>query len=231
MNISQFLRSFIPHSAPVSLVETLRSGLAGGVAILLLALALHYLPQHNFPLLMFASMASSTILLFASPHSPFSQPWNLVGGHFVSAIAGWICSLYIADPAIAAGAAVGLAISLTYMLKCLHPPSGATALAIVLNAAQFHSMGWQWGAIIVIANVGILLLLALFINNLISGRHYPMSHVAHSYPKTGQLAAPEQEDIEWAVAQMDSMLDVSTEDLISVYSKAAEHAATRRNPG
>lgn len=229
MNIGNFLRSFIPHSAHISLAEKLRSGLAGGAAILLLTLALHHLPQHDYPLLMLASMASSTALLFAAPHSPFSQPWNLVGGHLISALVGWICSLLIVDPAISAGTAVGLSIFLMYILKCLHPPSAATALAIVLSSAQFHSMGWHWGAVIVIANVGILLLLTLLINNIVPGRRYPMPISAPSHPKIEQVIAPEQADIEWALAQMDSMLDISTEDLIDIYAKAAEHAEARQN--
>jgi len=229
MNIRNFLLSFAPHSAHISLAEKLRSGLAGGAAILLLALAIHHLPQHDYPLLMLASMASSTALLFAAPHSPFSQPWNLVGGHFISALAGWICSLLIIDPALAGGAAVGIAISLTYILKCLHPPSAATALAIVLNSTQFHSMGWQWGTVIVIANVGILLLLTLLINNLVPGRRYPMPLSTHGHQSIEQLAAPEKADIERALEQMDRMLDISTEDLIDIYAKAAEHARERRN--
>lgn len=223
------MRSFIPHSAHISLTEKLRSGLAGGVAILFLTLALHYLPQHDYPLLMLASMASSTALLFAAPHSPFSQPWNLVGGHFISALVGWVCSLLIVDPAIAGGTAVGIAISLTYILKCLHPPSAATALAIVISSANFHSMAWQWCAVIVIANVVTLLLLTLLINNIVPGRRYPMPINVPNHSKIAQLVTPEQDDIEWALVQMDSMLDIRTEDLLDIYAKAVEHAKVRRN--
>jgi len=28
-------------------------------------------------------MAASATLLYATPHSPLAQPWNLVGGHLV----------------------------------------------------------------------------------------------------------------------------------------------------
>jgi len=31
-------------------------------------------------------MAASAVLLYAVPHSPLAQPWNLVGGHLFSAI-------------------------------------------------------------------------------------------------------------------------------------------------
>lgn len=227
MRIDNIIQSFKPHASPAPMVEKIRSGLAGGSAILLLALAVHYLPHHDYPLLLLGSMAASAVLLYAAPHSPFSQPWNLVGGHFVSALAGWICGLLIVEPSLSAGVAVGAAIFLMYVLKCLHPPGAATALTLVLGSAQFHGMGWQWVAWILIANVGISLLLALIINSLIPGRHYPMPPIAPSHPKPEPVIVPEQTDIEWALAQMDSVIDVSIEDLSEIYATAQEHANAR----
>ncbi len=170
MNRIKFLHSFLPHGSHTPMAEKLRSGLAGGIAILLLTLALHYLPQSSYPPLLLASMAASAVLLYAAPHSPFSQPWNLIGGHFISALTGWICVLLIPDPTIAAGVAVGTAMFMMYALNCLHPPGAATALTLVLSAAQFQAMGWPWVAMIVIDNAGISLLLALIINNVLPGR-------------------------------------------------------------
>lgn len=83
MNLRAYLKSLVPHVTHAPMAEKIRSGLAGGIAILLLALALRYLPQHHYPLLMPGSMAASAVLLFPAPHSPSSQPWNLVGGHFI----------------------------------------------------------------------------------------------------------------------------------------------------
>lgn len=229
MNLHSFLLSFKPHNAPVSLAEKLRSGIAGGIGVLLLALALHYLPQYDYPLLLLAPLASSASLLYAAPHSTFSQPWNLAGGHLVSALCGWMCSWFISDPAIAGGVAVGTAISLTYMLRCLHPPAAATAFLMVSGSAQFHGMGWYWTTWILLANVGISLLLALLINNAIPGRHYPMAASVPSQPEIEHGISVKQADIEWALAQMDSVIDVSMEDLADIYAKAAEHARAHRN--
>ncbi len=223
MSIDTFLRSFMPHGIPVPVAEKLRSGLAGGLAILLLALAIGHLPQGDHPLLLLAPMAASAALLYAAPHSPFSQPWNLVGGHVVSALCGWVCSLLVPDQALSGGLAVGTAISLSYVLKCLHPPGAATALLMVLGATQFHGMGWQWTAWIVLANAGVSLALALLINNAIPGRHYPMAAAAVP-PKVEPHITVTQADIEWALSQMDSMIDVSSEDLAEIYTLALEHA-------
>lgn len=81
MNMKNFIRSFQRHVAPVSIAEKIRSVLAAGVAILLLGLALKFLPHFNYPMLMLGSMAASAVLLFAAPHSPMAQPWPLFGGH------------------------------------------------------------------------------------------------------------------------------------------------------
>lgn len=227
MSIGAFLKSFQPHASPIPLAEKLRSGLAGGVAILLLAWTLHLLPQPVYPLLMLGSMAASAVLLFAAPHSPFSQPWNLIGGHSVSAIAGWVCSLWIPDPTLAAGVAVGAAIFLMYVLRCLHPPGAATALTLVLSNAQFSAMGWQWVGEIVIVNAGLMLLLALFINNVLPGRKYPVAFSSPIQPKPALSVIPQQADIEWALTQMDSVIDVSPEDLAEIYTLAQDKANGR----
>lgn len=227
MNKEAFLKSFLPHASPIPLAEKMRSGLAGGVSILLLAWVLHYLPQHTYPLLMLGSMAASAVLLFAAPHSPFSQPWNLVGGHSVSAIAGWFCCLFIVEPALSASIAVGVAIFLMYVLRCLHPPGAATALTLVLSSAQFSVMSWQWVGEIVMVNAGLMLLFALLINNVLPGRKYPVAFNAPTQLKMTPSVVPQQTDIEWALAQMDSVIDVSLEDLTGIYSLAQQRANNR----
>ncbi len=228
MNIKSFLSSFHIHIGKTSPTEKLLSGLAGGIAILLLMLALHHLPQGAHSLFIVASMAASATLLYATPHSPLAQPWNLVGGHLVSALAGLLCSLLIPEPTLAAGAAVGSAIVVMEFLRCLHPPSAATALMMVLANSQFHDMGWQWAMYIVAINAGISLLLALAINNLLPGRRYPMRAMPEQVPpKPAPFISLEQSDLEWALQQMDSMIDVSEEDLAEIYRLALEHAQIR----
>jgi CBS-domain-containing membrane protein len=228
MENQSFLASFKPHPLPTSAAEKFRSALAGGAAILLLTLALQHLPQTLFPMLIVASMAASATLLYATPHSPLSQPWNLVGGHVVSAIAGLLCSALIADPVLASGAAVGLAILAMQFLSCLHPPSAATALMMVLGSSQFHVMQWQWALAIVTINAGISLLLALAINNLLPGRRYPVqAPPAANPPKPAPFIALEKEDLRLALAQMESAIDVSEEDLAEIYQLALQNAQQR----
>ena len=230
MSFKDLIASFKPDFDPIPLTEKIRAGLAATVGILLLGLALRFLPQINYPLIIFASSAASAVLLYAVPHSPMAQPWSLVGGHLLSGMAGWACSLLIPDPVLAAACAVGLAVFLMHLAHCLHPPGGATALTMVLAADQFHHHGWDWVASTVIANAILSLLLAIAINNLISGRRYPMpsTGILPQRQIAGSSAELGQEDIEWALTQMDGVIDISEQDLLDIYRLASGYATARR---
>lgn len=224
---NDLLQSFMPHRTPVSLAEKFRSGMVGGIAILLLGAMLHFLPHAHYPLLMLGSIAASAVLLFAAPHSPMAQPWNLLAGHLFSAMAGWCCSLIIDDQVLAAATAVGTSILVMHLLDCLHPPGAATALTMVLGSAQYQDMGWIWMLYIVAANAGLSLILALAINNMLPGRTYPMRAGASAPPKPGPFISLEQHDLAWALAQMEEVIDVCEEDLAKIYELALRHAQER----
>lgn len=228
MNFKDLFSSFKPSFDPVPLTEKIRGGLAATAGILLMGLALRFLPQAGYPLIMFASSAASAVLLYAVPHSPMAQPWPLVGGHLLSGMAGWACSLLIPDPVLAAACAVGLAVFLMHLSHCLHPPGGATALIMVLAAEQFHQHGWGWAASTVLANTILSLMLALIINNLIPDRRYPMSSVVMPRQTAGSSHELGPEDIEWALTQMDGVIDVSEQDLLDIYRLASGHATERQ---
>ncbi len=228
MGFREFFASFTPAFDPTPLSEKVRSGLAAFTGILLLGAALHVLPHVGYPLILLASTAAAAVLLFAVPHSPMAQPWPMLCGNVLAALVGWGCSLLIADPVWAGACAVGLAAFAMHLAHCLHPPAAATALLMVLNAEQFHQQGGKWMAITLLANVLLSLLLAIAINNLIPGRRYPARRgiPAPSQPLIGCNLT--REDIEWSLAQMDSVIDVSEEDLIEIYQMAAQRARGRK---
>jgi CBS domain-containing membrane protein len=225
MNFNDLISSFKPSFDPVPFSEKIRAGLAALAGILLMGLALRYLPT-GIPLIILGSSAAAAVLLYAVPHSPMAQPWPVVGGNLISGLVGWTCSMLIPDPVIAGACAVGMAVFLMHLSHCLHPPGGATALIMVLGAEQFHLHGWGWAAGTVAANTILSLLLALTINNLIPGRSYPM-HRAVMPPRPAGSTALGQEDIEWALTQMGGVIDVSEEDLLDIYRLASGHARER----
>jgi len=226
MNFQDFLASFKPGFDPVPINEKIRSGVAAFMGMLLLGFALHLLPgTAGYHLAVLASMAAAAVLLYAVPHSPMTQPWSLVCGNLVSGLIGWICSLWIPDPMLAAACAVGAAVLAMHLLNCLHPPGGATAMIMVLGAEQFHQHGWEWVAATVIANTLLSLLLALVINNLLPGRRYP-SHRTIVQP-TSQGGELDTIDIKWALSRMDGVIDVSEQDLLEIYRLASGRVRMR----
>ncbi len=227
MNFKDLISSFKPSFDPVPLSEKIRAGVAATAGILLMGLALRFLPQAGYPLIMFASSAAAAALLYAVPHSPMAQPWPLIGGNLLSGMVGWACSLLIPDPVLAAACAVGMAVFLMHLSHCLHPPGAATAMIMVLGAEQFHHHGWGWAASTVLANTILSLLLALAINNLIPGRRYPMSNTVMLRQTAGSSVELGQEDIEWALTQMDGVIDVSEQDLLDIYRLSSSHAKER----
>lgn len=220
---------YLPQpDASLPLSEKLRSGLAGGVALGMLGWALSLLlPPGPQQTLLIGSIAASAVLLFAAPHSPLAQPWNLVVGHGLSAIVGWCCSLLFIHPVLAGALTVGLAILLMHLLDSLHPPGAATALTLVLGSTQFHHAGFAWTATLVIGNVAGSLALAVLLNNLLPGRRYPAPHAPEPLPLPAADVEPEPDDLRWALSQMDGVIDVSAEDILEI-NRLARHRATER---
>lgn len=233
MSFKQIIGSLFHVSAPVGHREKIVSAVAAFVGILLTGILSAGLGHSALPL-MIASMGSSAVLLFAAPHSPMAQPWSFIGGHLVSALIGITCFKFIPSPFVAAALAVALSIFAMHWLYCLHPPSGATALAMVLGGQEMHVLGY--GALLspVGLNVLILMIIALSVNNLFPGRRYPMLP-----PPAGEKAAPPpaltfgravltREDIETALKDMNTYIDVTEEDLEQIYARASLHHMRQR---
>ncbi len=183
--LARFL-DFTPGS--VSHTERLVSTLGGGVAILaILTVSAHYLGTTD-ALLIIPSMGASAVLLFAVPHGALSQPWNVLGGHLVSALIGVTCFLLVPHTFAAASLAVGLAIGAMYYLRCIHPPGGATALAAVIGGETTHALGYRFVLTPVLENVLVILLVAVVFNYLFKWRRYPAWLAAKKEPAHGEQA-------------------------------------------
>lgn len=108
-----------------------------------------------------ASTGASAMLIFGVPHSPVSQPWNLVGGHTVSALVGVSCYQAIPNDLLAASIAIPMAMLLMHKLHCMHPPGGATAVTAVVGGSTVHSLGYAFVIIPVFISSIILLAIAM----------------------------------------------------------------------
>lgn len=183
--------------------------------------------------LILASLGATAVLLFAVPHAPLSQPWNVLGGHLLSAIVGVVVRDLIHHPLAAAAVAVGLAIWLMYYLRCLHPPGGATALYAVLGGASVESLGLAFILHPVLSSIAVMLLVAVAINYPFPWRRYPAALTrAHNQTPTSRTTALEraglrQEDLEHAMRELNLYLDMTEDDLARLYLLARRHHELR----
>ena len=230
----RLLQAFLPSPDTVGLWEKVVSGLAGLVGIgLIMAVSAWFLAPRDLPWVV-ASMGASAVLLFAVPHGPLSQPWNFVGGHLISAFIGITIAQLIPDKVVAAALAVGVAISVMYITRCLHPPGGATALSAVVSGPAVHALGYQYMVTPVLVNVVVMFSWALFINNVLGNRRYP-EKLRRPEVKPEEQApqsviaglSVEPRDLDYAMRELGEYIDLSVSDLRAIIELTAAHAARR----
>ncbi len=213
--------------------EKLISGIGGGLSILLVfSLTLKAEAAFAQNVLLIASMGASAVLLFAVPHSLLSRPWNVIGGHMVSALIGVIMHLLIHDTILASALAAGGAITAMYYLGCLHPPGGASAVIPVISAPASDGFG-LWLVIFPIGTGALLMVLFAMIYNFpFPWRRYPQAlaqRLARESPKALPGGYPDisHADFVAALAEIDTYVDISEEDLLRIYNIAARREAGR----
>ena len=129
--------------------------------------------------------------------------------------------------------AVGLCLWLMARFNCIHPPGGALALLIVFDQKTFISSAPHTLELVGL-NVGLMLLMATLINNLIPGRSYPhrpvpvdlSTHATRDLPPI-QRGDLNHDDLMTAMRKMDTFIDVREDELVKLYQFAIDHAFDR----
>ncbi len=179
-----------------------------------------------------ASMGATAVLLFAAPRVQFAQPWNVIGGHVISALIGVSVHKLIGDPIVAGALAVGLAITAMYYTNSLHPPGGATALMAVIGGSTVDGFGYFYAVVPVGLGAVLMTLIAIAFNYPFAYRRYPETLFHRGTKPSPSIehdpAYPDisHADLVTALAQIDSFVDISEEDLLRIY----ELATQRRHP-
>ena len=228
MSLTEFLDLIGFSRHRINVREKLLSTLGGFLGIFGILMSSQWLLDPAVSVLIVPSMGASAVLLFAAPHAPFSQPWNVIGGHAISAVIGVACWQWIPDQAVAASASVGLAIGAMYFARCIHPPGGATALAAVIGSEKLHQLGFAYEYAPVLLNATTILLVAILFNGLFKWRRYP----AHLHLKRSAVESVDQghepinhEDFVYALSHIDTFVDITEEDLLEIYKLATRSAA------
>lgn len=120
------------------------------------------------------SFGATAVLLYSAHGSPLAQPRNVMGGHFVSSLAGVTVYKVIGNvPYLSAGLAVGLAIFCMERTNTLHPPGGATALVAIVGGEAVTRAGYWYVLFPCCTGAFMMLVVALVCNNMDPERVYP----------------------------------------------------------
>ncbi|VWD39586.1 HPP family protein [Burkholderia lata] len=230
--LRQWLHSFIPHPMSLGWRERLRACTGALVGIATVGVTMRLLPGAPglVPLLV-APMGASAVLLFAVPASPLAQPWSIIGGNLVAATVGVACAQWIADPITAAAVAIACAIGGMFVLRCVHPPSGAVALTAVVGGPAIHSLGFSF-VLEPIALQSAILLSAALAYHALTGQRYPHGGVRPETKPQAGGAAPARGgftrgDLAAVLKRRGEWLDVDPDDLEALLRETEMQAYTR----
>ncbi|QWD85585.1 HPP family protein [Polynucleobacter asymbioticus] len=153
----------------VSWLERIRSVFGAFLGLLLVITTAKFLGElGGTDEWLMASLGASALLVFALPQSPMAQPWAVIAGNTLSALAGISIFRFVNDPLLAMPLAASLSILGMFALRCLHPPAAAVALIVVLSQINHY----QYAFFPVMVD-SILLILAGTIYSNLTGKPYP----------------------------------------------------------
>ncbi|WP_301751613.1 HPP family protein [uncultured Erythrobacter sp.] len=186
--------------------------------------------------LLIAPLGASAFLLFAIPNSPLAQPFSAIMGNTMSALVA-IAVLQLGLPAeVSVGLAVGGAIFVMAILRAMHPPGGAVALATVLIAVEGGRVDIAFALSPVLLDTALLVLLAVVYNRL-TGRRYPFRQAPEIGAHQTGDAAPDRrlglapDVLERVLSEFNLGANIGAEDFGRILAAAEAEAARRHFAG
>lgn len=229
MKLLPLLQAFTVDPVKLNIKAKVLSLLACFCAIFFIALITQAVIGASDSPIIVASMGASAVILFFIPNSPLAQPWPFVGGQLCSAFIGMSCALNIQETASSAAVAAGASVLVMLVLRCLHPPATATALAPVMAGDSITSLGYSFMLVPVGINVGLMIILSIIINRWVLNRNYPSALTTIKETETNQRHSTTvashnigitSQDIEQALKSSKSLIDVTTAQLSQLLSNA-----------
>ncbi|WP_299095653.1 HPP family protein [uncultured Metabacillus sp.] len=112
-------------------------------------------------------IGASCLLIFGAHNGPFSQPRQIIGGHFLATFASLTIWELFGRSFLTIGITLAIVIILMVITNTIHPPAAASAIVAINSGA-----GWGFIPCMVASSL-LLVLISLFYNNLFQSRQYP----------------------------------------------------------
>jgi len=127
-----------------------------------------YLAAVSHTALVLGSFGASCVLVFGFPESPFSQPRNVIAGHFIASLVGLVFLALFGAVWWSIALAVGTAIACMQLTRTVHPPAGSNPVIVMLTVPA-----WDFLLTPTLIGALLLVLVAVVFNNLPKDRTYP----------------------------------------------------------
>lgn len=213
------------ESNQTSHLERLIAGGSTCLAIAVVAMLTQWSLSDETHLLFFASSTASAFLVFTLPHCPLSQPWPVLAGQALAMLMGGAAGTYLGSGILAAALAVGSTVLLMHYLRCLHPPGAATAFFFVTG---LEHIPLQETCLAFLLNISVIVVLALLLNNAFHWRRYPLFWFTQQQAKPSKTDSVELEDLHRVLQQHNVFIDISLEELKSLYVEAQQSKHTNK---
>jgi CBS domain-containing membrane protein len=222
--VSAWLQGFAPARMTVDYRERARVVLGAAIGILFTGLLTRALGDHAAgSAWLVAPIGASAVLVFGVPGSPMAQPWAVVGGNAVSALAGILCVLALGTGPGVAALGVAVAIAAMFSLRCLHPPGGACALFTVLGSINDPRF-----VLAPLMLTSALLVAAGIAYNTATRRRYPHGQQAAPTPAAVQAPHFSEADLDAVIARHNQVLDIGRGELQDLLGQAELQAYRRK---
>ena len=119
------------------------------------------------PLLM-APLGPTSVLLFAQPYNPSSQPINIFGGYFIAAVLGTAAEMIWPGVWWTAVLAVGMAMGIMLVFRVTHPPAASVPLALVDSPMEPGAL-----FVVMLASCVLLVAIAMLMHSIPPRVEYP----------------------------------------------------------
>ena len=118
--------------------------------------------------LLLGTFAASSLLVFAYPDVPFSQPRNVLLGHLIGSACG-LTAVHCLSGWWAPAVAVGAAIALMKLTRTVHPPACSNPLIL----CALPQASWTFLLFPTLTGAGLIVLVALLYHNLRREARWP----------------------------------------------------------
>ncbi|TDJ76083.1 HPP family protein [Pseudomonas putida] len=225
------LQRLLPAPLTITPKQWIRAGIGASLGLFLAGwlTSLAYGPAIALHLL--GPLAASAVLVFAVHSGPLAQPWPVLGSYGMACLVGLAMRAGFGPGLWVAAAALGVAILVMCLLRCLHPPGGAVAVGAVLADPGLTALGDHLVEPVLL-NAFILVAVAVVYNRL-TGVRYPkgaaprkdLHHTRDPLPseRVGVTAA----DLDFALEEIGEFVDVTRDELERIILATEQHALQR----